>query len=201
MPVREITTEIPDRDRNSEDRTDESMRWWCRDTEVPRPEIPDDRSDEEWEDDTDSISEWRRGNSLEWEEVYYSHSNRDPTDENPEGIHAGREDHGVLSLQSIGIDNWCHSIGCIVKSIDELKCTNEKETEPERDIDDFHRKIIIWLIYSTIFFSKKANISYFSLLFFSTFLFLMRRDRICTEQGIWDSFDFLREKNRIVASC
>jgi hypothetical protein len=142
MPVWEITIEIPDRDRNSEDWSDEGMRRWGRDPEVPRPEIPDDRGDEEWENDTDSISERGGGDCLEWEEVDDPHSNRDPTDEDTEGIHAGSEDHWLLRLESIGIDDGCYGIRGIMESVDKLECAYEEETETERDIDNIHK--LVW---------------------------------------------------------
>ena len=140
VPIREITTEIPDRDRHSEDRSDERMRWWGRDTEIPGSEVPDDGGDEEWEDNADTISERRRGDRFEWEEVYYSHSDRDPTDEDPQSIHAGGEENWVSRFHRISIDNGRDSIRGIMESIDELECTDEKETEPERDINNFHKK-------------------------------------------------------------
>ena len=69
-----------------------------------------------------------------------SHGDRDTTDEDTQSIHTRGQENRVTSLQSIRIDNGCNSIRCVMKSVDEFECTDEEETEPEGDIDDFHRK-------------------------------------------------------------
>ncbi len=69
------------------------------------------------------------------------HSDRDTPDEYAESIHTCGENDRVLSLESIRIDDWRDSIGRIMESVDKLECTDEKETETEGDIEEFHKKM------------------------------------------------------------
>lgn len=69
-----------------------------------------------------------------------AHSDSDTSDEYTERIHTSGEYDGVTSLESIGIDDWCDSIRCVVESVDKLECTDEEETEPEGDIEEIHKK-------------------------------------------------------------
>lgn len=132
--------------RYTEDGTDERMWAGCWESQIPCPEIPDDGSYEKWEYHTDT--ECHRGirKFLKWEELHDTDGDSCPTDHHTEEVEECSKENSFLSRKRVGIDDWCNGIGCIMETIDELKCAHKEETETSEEIGVFHRKILDYTI-------------------------------------------------------
>ncbi len=168
--------EVVHREGNSEDRTDKCMGAWSRDSEIPRSEIPYNRSDEERKDNTDSKRNRLTRDHIERKEVDNPHRHSDASEEYSTEVKKCSKENGHFWWKGIGIDNGSNRIGCIMESIDKLKSTDEDETENEEDkhshIDSKHKEKLDDLIIISYLHTKSQNIrrKIFDSIIFSIYL-------------------------------
>ena len=124
---------------HSEYWTNECMRAWSRNSKIPSSKIPDNCSKKEREHYTNSKWYWLISNHIKRKEMNDPHSYRYTTETHSQEIKKSSKQYSLFWCERICIDNWCYSICCIMKTIDEFKCTNKKETEDKKNID-FHKK-------------------------------------------------------------
>ncbi len=124
-PTWRVTSEIPDSYRDTEYRSDKCMRWWCGNTEIPCPEIPDDGCDQEGEYYTESVSQRGWGDSLKRKKMNNTHCYCDSSNDHSSSIHNCSKDYWMFWFESIGINNGGNSICRVMESINEFECTDE----------------------------------------------------------------------------
>ena len=131
-------------ERYSKDRSDKCMWAWCGNTEIPRSEVPYDRSDEEWEYDTNSKCytrmRWFIGNFIKRKEFHDTNSDTRTTYNHTQKIEKCCEKDCFFRSQRIRIYNGCYGICCIMESIDKFECTYERKTETCEDDSRVHRR-------------------------------------------------------------
>ena len=125
-------------ERYPKDRSNECMWARCGESEIPSSKIPDNRSNKEGEYDTNPKFHGGIGEFFEREELHNTNSYTSSSDNHTKKIKKSSEHNGFFCWKRIGIDNWGHSIGSIMKTIDEFECTNQKQTESCKNISVFH---------------------------------------------------------------
>lgn len=113
------------RKSHTEDGSNEGMWAWCRNTEIPCPKIPDNSSQEERKNHTDTKSNRLVRNHLKRKEVDNTHSYSDTSEDYSEKVKESSQENCNFWWKRVRIDNRCNSVRSIMKSVDKFKGTHK----------------------------------------------------------------------------